>query len=125
MAVIHEDITSDILASAIEVHHVLGPGLLESSYETCLAHELVARGRRVARQVALPLVYKDQRLDCGYRIDLLVDDAVIVELKVVDKVDPIHEARLLMYLRLGGYRVGLILNFNKLRMADGIVRRVL
>ncbi|CAG0965301.1 hypothetical protein PHYC_00949 [Phycisphaerales bacterium] len=89
------------------------------------SHTSVAAGRRVARQVALPLVYKDLRLDRGYRIDLLVEDAVIVELKVVDKVDPIHEAQLMTYPRLGGYRAGLILNFNRLRMADGIVRRVL
>lgn len=125
MALVHEDITSDILACAIEVHRVLGPGLLESSYEACLLYELGLKGRRVARQVALPLVYKDQRLDCGYRIDLVVDDAVVVELKATEKGDAIHEAQLLTYLRLSGLRVGLILNFNRLRMTDGVIRRVL
>jgi GxxExxY protein len=97
--------------------------LLESVYETCLAHELVKAGLRVERQVELPVEYDTVRLDCGFRIDLLVEDQVIVELKAVEKVLPIHEAQLMTYLRLAHKPVGLLINFNALRLRDGILRR--
>lgn len=99
---IHEEVSARIIAAAVEVHQQLGPGLLESAYEACLAHELVARGAAVRRQVELPITYKGTRVDAGFRIDLLVDDAVIVELKAVEALAAIHEAQLLTYLRLSG-----------------------
>jgi GxxExxY protein len=117
--------TRRIIGAAIEVHRHLGPGLLESAYEECLCHELHLRGIPFLRQVPLPVEYKGVKLDCGYRLDLLVDDAVIVELKCVDAILPIHEAQLLTYLRLAGKRVGLIINFNVPVLRKGIVRRVL
>jgi GxxExxY protein len=107
------------------VHRQLGPGLFESSYEACLAHELVGMGLRVARQVALPITYKDTRIEEGYRVDLIVEDTVVVELKAVKSIEPIHEAQLLTYLRLSGHRVGLLLNFNVTAMKNGITRRIL
>jgi len=125
MTFVHSRITDAIIGAAIEVHKTLGPGLLESAYESCLAHELIARGLSVRLQVSLPVQYKGQRIDCGYRIDMIVDDAVVVEVKAVEKFAPIHEAQLITYLRLSGFRVGLILNFNVRRMTDGIMRRVL
>src|SRR5437016_12386344 len=105
-------LTEKIIGFAIEVHRQLGPGLLESAYEECLCYEL--RENRVAfrRQVPLPIVYKDVRLDCGYRLDIVVDDQVIVELKTVERLIPIHEAQILTYLRLSRLRIGLLLNFN-------------
>jgi GxxExxY protein len=117
--------TRRIIGAAIEVHRHLGPGLLESADEECLCHELHLRGIPFLRQVPLPVEYKGVRLDCGYRLDLLVDDDVIVELKCVDAILPIHEAQLLTYLRLAGKRVGLIINFNVPVLKKGIVRRVL
>ena len=125
MGLISEEITNDIIGAAIEVHRVLGPGLLESAYEVCLCHELMKRNRIALRQIELPIVYDGIKLDAGYRLDLLVDDAVIVELKAVERIEPIHEAQLMTYLRLSGKRVGLLINFNVLRLRDGIVRRVL
>lgn len=122
---IAEEITGQIIAGAIEVHKKFGPGLLESAYEACLCHELMLRGLSVARQVPLPIEYKGVHLDCGYRLDLVVADSVIVELKSIEKLLPIHEAQLLTYLRLSGKRVGLLLNFNVKLLTDGIVRRVL
>src|SRR5919106_224916 len=101
-----------IIGAAIEVHTALGPGLLESTYEACLVHELLERGMSVERQKALPVAYKGIRVDCGYRIDLLVEGQVIVELKAVARVEPIHEAQLLSYLKLSGHQVGLLINFN-------------
>lgn len=118
-------ITEAIIGSAIEVHKALGPGLLESAYEECLCYELRLRGISYQRQVDLPVIYKDVRLDCGYRLDLVVEATVIVELKAVEKILPIHEAQLLTYLRLSGKRVGLLMNFNVATLKDGIVRRVL
>jgi len=120
-----EELTDRILGAAIEVHRTLGPGLLESTYETCLSHELFTRGLSVIRQHPLPIVYKDIALDAGYRIDLLVENRVIIELKHVEKVLPVHEAQLLTYLKLSKLRIGLILNFNVRVLKDGIVRRVL
>jgi GxxExxY protein len=117
-------ITEDIIGAAIEVHREIGPGLLESAYEACLAFELGERKRKVARQVPLPLVYKDVKLDCGYRLDLLVDDLVIVELKAVDALNDVHKAQLLSYLKISGLNVGLLINFNVKMLKQGIVRVV-
>jgi GxxExxY protein len=119
------DLTGAIRGAAIEVHRHLGPGLLESAYEECLCHELALRGVRFERQVALPVEYKGVKLDCGYRMDLLVGNRVVVEIKSVDEVAPVHEAQLLTYLRLAKCRVGLLMNFNVSLMTDGITRRVL
>lgn len=118
-------ITEEIIGAAIEVHKALGPGLLESTYEECLCRELALRGVPFKRQVALSVNYKGAALDCGYRLDLLVDNQVVVELKTVEVVLPIHEAQLLTYLRLGGWHVGLMINFNVTILKKGIVRRVL
>jgi GxxExxY protein len=119
------DITEVVIGAAIEVHRSLGPGLLESAYEECLTHELKLRQIPLDRQRPLPLVYKGVKLDCGYRIDLVVAGLVVVEVKAVDALAPIHDAQLLTYLRLGGWHVGLILNFNVVVLKDGIRRRVL
>jgi GxxExxY protein len=117
--------TSPIIGAAIEVHRHLGPGLLESSYEECLCHELHLRGMEFKRQIELPVIYKGLSLDCGYRIDLMVQDEVILELKSVEKLLPVHQAQLLTYMRLAGRRVGLLINFNVPLLTQGIVRRVL
>jgi GxxExxY protein len=117
-------LTEQIIGAAIEVHRALGPGLLESVYEACLAQELMVRGLRTARQVPLPVRYKGVRVDCGYRVDLWVEGAVIVELKTVAKLEPIHLAQLLSYLRLSGCRVGFVINFNVLQLRSGIRRVV-
>ncbi len=123
---IHEEITEQVIGAAIEVHSALGPGLLESAYEECLCHEFHLRGAAFQRQVPLPVQYKGINLDCGYRIDIVVEDAVILELKCVEHALPLHEAQLLTYLKLTGKRVGLILNFYVPVLArGGIVRRVL
>jgi GxxExxY protein len=121
----HAHITDAIIGAAIEVHRHLGPGLLESAYEHCLRYELAERGISFSSQVELPVVYKGVALDCGYKMDLLVGDEVVVELKSVELLLPVHEAQLLTYLRLRGKRVGLIINFNVAKLKDGIVRRVL
>ena len=118
------DITGDIVDAAMKVHTALGPGLLESAYETCLAYELRRRGLKVVAQLGLPVVYDGVKLDAGYRIDLLVEDRVIVELKAVESLQPIHQAQLLSYLKLSGCKVGLLINFNVLRLKDGIKRIV-
>jgi len=115
-------ITQSILGAAYEVHTVLGPGLLESIYETCLAYELRQRGHLVEKQVILPVIYKGIHMDAGLRMDLIVDSCVIIEIKVVDTLLPIHEAQLLTYLKLTGYRVGLLMNFNSCHLKDGIKR---
>ena len=117
-------LTEKIIGAAIEVHRELGPGLLESTYEACLVCELVRRELGVERQKPLPVDYRGLRIDCGYRIDLLVNNKVIVELKAVERVLTIHEAQILTYLRLSGCHVGLILNFNVRRMKDGLHRFV-
>jgi GxxExxY protein len=117
--------TGPIIGAAIEVHRALGPGLLESAYEECLCHELHLRGQTFQRQVALPVPYKGLKLDCGYKIDVVVDNAVILELKCVEKILPIHEAQLLTYLKLSGKHVGLLINFNVPLLTQGLVRRVL
>ncbi len=119
------DGTSEIIGAAIEVHKNLGPGLLESVYEACLCKELTDRGLDVQRQLALPVKYKDQIVEAGLRIDVIVNDSVILEIKSAEGILPIHEAQLLSYLKLTGKRVGLLLNFNVRRMTDGIKRMVL
>ncbi len=117
-------ISGAIVNSAMKVHSVLGPGLLESAYQACLAHELRTRGFAVATEIALPVVYAGQKLDVGYRIDLVVEGKVVVEVKSVDGVHPIHVAQLLSYMRLSGIGVGLLINFNVVRLRDGIKRMV-
>ncbi len=117
-------LTESIIGAAIEVHRHLGPGLLESAYEVCLAFELKELGLRIERQVELPLCYKDMHLDCGYRLDLLVNSGVIVEVKAVNAISPIHHAQLTSYLKLSGYRVGLLINFNVMLLKNGIKRVV-
>ena len=119
------DLTNRIILSAIEVHRHLGPGLLESAYEGCLCQEFVLQSLAHKRQVPLPVSYKGTDLDCGYRLDLLVEDRVIIELKCVDRILPIHKAQLMTYLKLAEIKVGLILNFNCSLMKDGIKRIVL
>jgi len=119
------DLTDKIIGAAIEVHRQLGPGLLESAYEICLAFELEQRGLRVERQLALPLVYKDIHLDQGYRLDLLVEQAVVVELKAVEQLTPVHEAQVLSYLKFSGCKVGLLINFNVILLKKGLRRFVM
>jgi len=120
-----EELTGAIIGAAIEVHKQLGPGLLESAYEECLCRELKLRGVVFERQKPLPLEYKGIRLDCGYRLDLLVEGRVIMEIKSVEALAPIHEAQMLTYLRLAAVKVGLLINFNTPVLKDGIKRFVL
>jgi GxxExxY protein len=122
--VTENDIGDSIIASAMKVHTALGPGLLESAYETCLLYELEKLGLPVQRQVLIPLHYEDLTIDNGYRIDLLVGERVVVELKALEAILAVHRAQLLSYLRLGGFKLGYLLNFNVGRMRDGIVRLV-
>jgi GxxExxY protein len=123
---LHEELTEKVIGAAIEVHRALGPGLLESAYEECMCRELDLRGLAFQRQVPLPVEYKGVKLDCGYRLDLVVQEAVILELKCVDHILPVHEAQLLTYLKLTGKRIGLIINFNvSVLVRGGIVRKVL
>ncbi len=118
------DISGQVVDAAVKVHSALGPALLESAYEACLAHELRKRGLRVAVQVSLPINYDGLKLDAGYRIDLLVEEVVVVELKSVDALAPIHSAQLLSYLKLSDRRLGLLINFNVVHLKDGIKRLV-
>jgi GxxExxY protein len=120
-----EHLTSRILGSAIKVHSALGPGLLESAYRLCLCQELTLEGLEVEVECPLPLVYRGLRLDAGYRIDLRVEKQVVVELKSVKAILPVHEAQLLSYLKLSACEVGLLINFNVVHLRDGIIRRVL
>jgi GxxExxY protein len=117
-------ITESIIGAAVDVHRTLGPGLLESAYESCLAFELAERGLKIEHQKPLPVVYREVKLECGYRLDLLVDEAVIVEIKTVNQLAPIHKAQLLSYLRLSGCKVGLLINFNVKVLKEGVVRVV-
>jgi len=119
-----DSITRRIIGAAIEVHRRLGPGLLESAYETCLAFELREMGLEIEAQKPLPSVYRDMKLDCGYRLDLVVEDSVVVEIKAVDQLAPIHDAQLLSYLRLSGKRVGLLINFHVRILKNGLKRIV-
>ncbi|MGO8944290.1 MAG: GxxExxY protein [Syntrophobacteraceae bacterium] len=122
---LNNNITEQIIGAAIDVHRVLGPGLMESVYEECLSRELALRSIGVERQLPLPVEYKGVRLDCGYRLDLLVEKSVVVEIKSVSSIEPIHEAQLLTYLKLGGWKLGLLINFNVPALKDGIRRRIL
>ncbi len=124
-ALLEVDLTSQIIAAAIDVHRELGPGLLESVYQTSMCHELALRGIPFRSQVELPVEYKGVRLDCGYRIDLVIDNRVVVELKSVERFVAVHEAQLITYLRLSGMHVGLLINFNVPALRRGILRRVL
>ena len=117
-------LTHEIIGAAIAVHRLLGPGLLESAYEECLCHELTLRKLGVQRQVPVPVVYKEVKLECGYRLDLVVERKVILELKSIEAFSPVHEAIMLTYLRLSGYRIGLLINFNVTILKDGIRRSV-
>jgi GxxExxY protein len=117
-------LSNKIIGAAIEVHKTLGPGLLESAYQKCLSHELRLRGISFADEKPLPLIYKGEKLDCGYRLDFVVKNAIIVELKSCEKLEPIHKAQLLTYLKLSDLKLGLLLNFNVPLMRDGIVRIV-
>ena len=117
--------TAPIIGAAIEVHRHLGPGLLESAYEECLCHELCLRGLRFKRQVDLPVCYKGILLDCGYKMDVIVEDQVVLELKALQSLLPIHDAQLLTYLKLSGKHVGLLINFNSPLLSHGIKRFVL
>jgi len=120
-----DPLTEKIIGLAIEVHRALGPGLLESAYEECLCYELKENNVAFLRQVALPVIYKSVRLDCGYRMDIVVRDEVVIELKTVERLHPIHDAQLLTYLRLSGLKKGLLLNFHAPVLKDGLRRMVL
>ena len=120
-----EQITKEIIGAAIEVHKALGPGLLESAYEECLSYELIQKGLKVERQKPVPVIYKEIKLDYGYRIDLLVEDSVIVELKSIEAFTPIHEAQILTYMKFAEKKVGLLINFNVTVLKNGLKRYVL
>lgn len=119
---LHEELTQGIINAAIEVHRELGPGLLESAYEACLAHLLTDRGFRIERQKPIPLLFQGVRLECGYRADLIVEEKVLVELKTVERLEPVHQAQVLSHLKLAHLRVGLLINFHVYRLRDGIKR---
>ncbi|MCK4655010.1 MAG: GxxExxY protein [Candidatus Cloacimonetes bacterium] len=119
-----EELTDNIIKAAIEVHKILGPGLLESAYEECFVYELIKMGLNIKKQLLVPIKYKDIKLKTNYRLDLLVENKVIVELKTVEKLMPVHEAQLITYLKLSGYRVGLLINFNEKLLKNGIIRRI-
>jgi len=121
----HEELTEQVIGAAIEVHRAIGPGLIESIYDECLSHELGLRGLKFKRQMMVPVSYKGMNLNCGHRLDLLVEDTVVVELKAVERILPVHEAQLLTYLRMLNKPVGFIFNFNVPVLRNGIVRRVL
>ena len=117
-----EKVASQIVDAAIAVHRELGPGLLESAYQGCLEYELLSRGLRVVREVSMPVVYRNVTIDCGYRLDLVVEDSIIIEIKSVDGLAPIHTAQLLTYLKLSGLKLGFLMNFNVQLMKDGLKR---
>jgi GxxExxY protein len=123
--ILYEALSQAVIAAAIEVHRALGPGLLDSAYCRCLEHEMTLRGIPFRKEVALPVLFKGVQLDCGYRMDFVIDEKIVVEIKAVEALAPIHEAQLLTYLRLSGMRVGLLINFNSAVLKNGIVRRVL
>ena len=121
----HNEISYKIIGCAFKVHAQLGPGLLESTYEVCLESELLQLGLKTERQKALPVIYNDIKLNAGYRIDLLVENCLIVEIKSIDAINPIHEAQLLTYLKLSNCRLGLLINFNVVDLKKGIIRRII
>jgi GxxExxY protein len=116
------EITGKIIGCAIEVHKILGPGLLESAYEECLAFELVKTGLNIKRQQPTPVVYKEIKLECGYRIDILVENLVVLELKSIDELNPVHEAQMLTYMKFANKSIGLLINFNVVLLTSGIKR---
>ena len=118
------DLTGKIIGAAIEVHKALGPGLLESAYEECLCYEFQQKKMSFERQKSLTIIYKEVELDCGYKLDVVVENIIILELKACEKIEPIHEAQLLTYLKLSGMKVGLLINFNVPVLKDGIKRLV-
>lgn len=122
---VHAGLTETIIGAAIEVHKALGPGLLESAYEACLIHEFISRGLSVSAQVELPVVYKNQRVECAFRVDIIVEGQVLIELKSVETVLPIHEAQLMTYMKLSGVRIGLLINFNARTIKEGLIRRII
>ena len=124
MGTARDSLTFTVIGAAIEVHRHLGPGLLESTYRACLAHELGERSIQVAAEVPLPIVYKGVALDCGYRMDLVVEDRLILELKVAQNLNPLYEAQILSYLKLSGIPTGLLINFGQVRLKDGVKRLV-
>jgi GxxExxY protein len=117
-------ISREVIGCAIKVHSILGPGLLENVYKECLAQECMASGLVVKREVGVPVIYHDIRMDCGYRLDLLIENKLVIEVKSVERLLDLHKAQVLTYLRLGDYRLGLLLNFNVLRLKDGCVRLI-
>lgn len=123
--IVHEHLSEQIIGAAIEVHRALGPGLLESAYQRCMEHELELRRIAFQSEVPLPITYKGIALDCGYRMDLVVDGKIVVELKAVEAMNKVHEAQLLTYLKLSGLKVALMINFNCSLIRNCIVRRVL
>lgn len=125
MAFDNDPLTEKVIGLAIEVHRQLGPGLLESAYEECLCLELKEAGIAFRRQVPLPIIYKSVRLDCGYRLDIVVDGQLIIGLKTVERLIPVHDAQVLTYMKLSGIRTGLLLNFNSAVLKDGIRRLML
>ncbi len=120
----HEEITDKIIGAAIKVHRALGPGLLESAYQACLHHELIKQGLKVEKEKALPLIYDGIKLDCGYRIDFLVENQIIVELKSVESLTDVHMAQVLSYLKLANCKIGLLINFNVTQLTKGLKRVV-
>jgi GxxExxY protein len=118
----NHQLTHEIIGAAIEVHRFLGPGLLESACEECLCHELALRNLSVQRQVPVPVVYKEVKLECGYRLDIVVEKTVVLELKSIEAFSPVHEAVILTYLRLSGFKIGLLINFNVTILKEGIRR---
>lgn len=125
MELLYKDLTGKILDCAIAVHRLLGPGLLESAYEECLYYELCECGLNTFKQFPMPLIYREKKLDIGYRIDLLVDEKVVIEVKAVEALAPVHQAQILTYLKLSGCRIGLLINFNVQYLKDGIRRIIL
>jgi len=119
------DLTYTTIGCAYKVHSNLGPGLLESTYEHCLVQELIFKGLIFERQIGLPVIYQNRKLDAGYRVDLIVENRVILELKSVDQIAPIHKAQLLTYLKLSGKSIGLLINFNVVNLKEGIVRMII
>jgi GxxExxY protein len=120
-----EPLSKDVLGVAIEVHKHLGPGLLESAYEECLSYELLQRGYRIERQKPIPVVYKEIKLECRYRVDILVENKIVLELKSVDCFNPVHEAQILTYMKFAHKKIGLLINFNVTLLKNGIKRYVL
>ena len=121
---LYKELTDKIIKAAIEVHKILGPGLLESAYEECFVYELIKMDLSIKQQLMIPIKYKDIKLKTKYRLDLLVENKVITELKSVEKLTLVHEAQLITYLKLSGYRIGLLINFNEKLLTNGIIRRI-